>query len=123
MRRAICKRVTNCVVVASTAIGPATRPGRLALTILARRDRRLARLLAPLPSAKARMDALGNILFVAEGGICTTEASDPLYEELKRNSRGCWAGLSATALAEGVSIMTDAIPALTEIRADIMGAI
>ncbi len=58
------------------------------------------------------MDALTNLLFVVEGGVCTTELSDPLYLELKTHSLGCWAGLPGPALAEGLAIMTDAIPAL-----------
>lgn len=48
-----------------------TRPGRVALMTLARQDRRLASLLAHLPTAKARMDALTNLLFAVEGARCT----------------------------------------------------
>jgi len=55
------------------------------------------------------MDALVNILFVVEGGVCTTELSDPLYEELKSYSLGSWTNLTAAALAEGVSVMGEAI--------------
>jgi hypothetical protein len=74
-----------------------------------------------LATNKARMDALVNLLFVVEGGVCTQELADPLYEELKIHSLGCWAGLSAPALAEGLAIMADAIPALNDIRADLVG--
>jgi hypothetical protein len=97
-----------------------TRPGRAALMTLARQDRRLAKLLAPLATAKARMDALVNLLFVVEGGVCTVELSDPLYDELKRHSQGCWAGLPKLALLEGLAIMSDAIPILNDIRSDLV---
>jgi hypothetical protein len=99
-----------------------TRPGRAALMTLARQDRRLASLLAPLPTAKARMDALTNLLFVVEGGVCTSELSDPLYEELKSYSQGCWAGLSKRALTDGLTIMADALPALNGIRSELVSA-
>jgi hypothetical protein len=98
-----------------------TRPGRIALMALARQDGRLARFLAPLPTAKARMDALTNLLFVAEGGVCTTELSDPLYDELKSFSLGCWTGLPRSILGEGLAIMASALPALNRIRADLVG--
>jgi hypothetical protein len=107
--------------VPSYALDGFTRPGRVALLTLARQDRRLGKLLAPLPTAKARMDALVNLLFVVEGGVCTPELSDPLYDELKRHSLGCWAGLQAAELAEGFAIMTDAIPALNDIRQTVSG--
>jgi hypothetical protein len=102
--------------VPSYALDGFTRPGRVALLTLARHDRRLAKLLSPLATTKARMDALVNLLFVVEGGICTAELSDPLYDELKRYSLGCWSGLSKLALDEGLSIMSDAVPTLNDIR-------
>jgi len=100
-----------------------TRPGRLALSMLARRNLQLTRLLGPLPSARARMDALGNILFAVEGGLCSTELSDRLFDELKLHSQGCWTGLSPGPMAAAMSVMQEALPALNEIRADVMGAI
>jgi hypothetical protein len=107
--------------IPSYAIDGYTRPGRVALLTLSRHDRRLAKLLSPLPTAKARMDALVNLLFVVEGGVCTQELSDQLYEELKSFSLGCWTGLPAASLAEGLAIMADAIPALNDIRETVSG--
>lgn len=106
----------------SYALDGYTRPGRLALLTLSRQDYGLRRLLARLPTARARMDALTSLLFVVEGGVCTSELSDPLYDELKTFSLGCWSGLLGSALAEGLAIMKGAIPALNEIRADLATA-
>lgn len=93
-----------------------TRPGRAALSKLGWYDRNLAKLLSTLHTPSERTAALVNLLFVAEGGVCTTELSDPLYNELKVHSAGCWSGLSGNALADGVATMSEAIPALNEFR-------
>lgn len=93
-----------------------TRPGRAALSKLGWHDRKLAKLLSTLHSSSERTTALVNLLFVAEGGVCTTELSDPLYNELKVHSAGCWSGLSGNALSDGIAMMSEAIPALNEFR-------
>jgi hypothetical protein len=101
--------------VPSYALDGFTRLGKEALSQLALSDRRVATVVSGL-RGKARSDALTYLQFEAEGGICTLELSDPLYEELKQLALGCWTGLPRKAIPEAIEIMRDAVPALNDIR-------
>lgn len=102
--------------VPSYALDGFTRLGKEALAQLARSDRRISSVVGGL-KGKARSDALTYLLFEAEGGICTQEVSDPLHDELKRLSLGCWTGLPMAAIPDAVEVMHAAVSALNEIRA------
>jgi hypothetical protein len=106
--------------VPSYAIDGYTRPGRRALAALVGQDRQFRALLGRLKGSNRRLAALTNLLFAVEGGICTTELSDRLYDELKAHSIGCWSDLPQHEFHDGLAIMRDAIPSLNEIRAQIM---
>jgi hypothetical protein len=95
-----------------------TRLGQEALTQLARSDRDVAHIVRSL-KGRARMDALTYLLFEVEGGVCTRELSDPLYDELKRLSLGCWTGLPREIIAEGTETMRAALAALNDIREEL----
>lgn len=103
----------------SYALDGYTRAGRIALMTLSKRNLALAEAVRPLPSSKERMEALTNLLFAVEGGVCTTEISDPLYDELKQYSLGCWTGLPSESLSNGLNAMAGAVPELNAIRADV----
>jgi len=92
-----------------------TRLGKAALAQLAHSNRNLERLVCSL-RGKARSDALTYLLFEAEGGVCTTELSDPLHDELKWLSWGCWTGLPREVLNEAIETMRTAVPQLNDIR-------
>ncbi len=124
-----CKLVTRTVPPSPLVSGlPAycadgyTQPGRLALVEVGRHDQGLRRVLSWLPSSKSRASCLRELLFVVEGGISTTELVDPLYEELKTHSVGCWSGLPKEALPEAFAAMRAAIPQLNWLRAQILKA-
>lgn len=107
--------------VPSYALCGFTRVGQEALAHLARSDGNVARVVRAL-RGKARSDALTYVLFEAEGGLCSLEMSDLLYDELKALALGCWTGLPRTAVPEAIEIMRAAIPALNNIRADMAKA-
>jgi len=92
-----------------------TRLGQEALTLLSRSDRDVARVVGAL-RGKARMDALTYLLFEADGGVCTQELSDPLYEELKSLALGCWTGLPREIIPDAIETMRAALPILNDIR-------
>ncbi len=99
-----------------------TRAGKQALELLFWATPRLQSLLKPLMSRSAKMKALAALLFVVEGGVCTEEISDPLYDELKCVSRGRWSGLPAEVIPEALEAMRDALPHLNQLRQEIWGA-
>ncbi len=101
------------------AIDGYTRAGKQALELLFWANPRLQSLLKPLKSRSAKMKALAALLFVVEGGVCTEEISDPLYDELKHISRGRWSGLPAEVILEALEAMGDAIPHLNQLRQEI----
>jgi hypothetical protein len=101
--------------VPSYALDGYTRPGRAALTELAVRTPNLRCLLRGLRGAKP-MQALTCLIFEAEGGICTQEISDPLSQELRTRSLGCWSGLGPSVFEEGLSLMRGLIPTLNDLR-------
>ena len=98
-----------------------TRTGKHALELLFWATPRLQSLLKPLKSRSAKMKALAALLFEAEGGVCTEEVSDPLYDELKHVSRGRWSGLPAEVIPEALEAMCEAIPHLNQLRQEIWG--
>lgn len=98
-----------------------TRTGKQALELLFWATPRLQSLLKPLKSRSAKMKALAALLFVVEGGVCTEEISDPLYDELKHVSRGRWSGLPAEVVPEALEAMGDALPHLNQLRQEIWG--
>lgn len=98
-----------------------TRAGKQALELLFWATPRLQRLLKPLKSRSAKMKTLAALLFVVEGGVCTEEVSDPLYDELKCVSRGRWSSLPAEVVSEPLEAMRDAIPHLNQLRQEIWG--
>ena len=104
--------------VPSYALDGFTRLGQWALARLARSHRAVGEVVGGL-RGNARSDALTYLLFEAEGGICTTEVSDPLYDELKRLALGCWTGLPRAAVPHAIEIMRDAVPRLNDIRQDL----
>lgn len=104
--------------VPSYALDGFTRVGQWALARLARSDRAVGGVVDGLRGNR-RSDALTYLLFEAEGGICTTELSDPLYDELKRLALGCWTGLPRAAVPDAIEIMRDAVPRLNDIRQDL----
>ncbi len=105
--------------VPSYALCGFTRLGQEALAQLAQSDRNVARVVRNL-RGRARSDALTYLSFEAEGGVCTQEVSDPLYEELKNLALGCWTGLPRRAVSDAIGIMRDAVPVLNELRAGLM---
>ncbi|MEQ9590706.1 MAG: hypothetical protein RJS97_22380 [Parvibaculaceae bacterium] len=98
-----------------------TRTGKQALELLFWATPRLQSLLHPLQSRSAKMKALAALLFVLDGGVCTEEISDPLYDELKHISRGRWSGLPAELVPEALVAMRDALPHLNQLRQEIWG--
>lgn len=98
-----------------------TRAGKQALELLFWATPRLQSLLKPLKSRSAKMKALAALLFVVEGGICTEEVSDPLYDELKCVSRGRWSGLPGEMVPEALEVMRTALPHLNQLRQEIWG--
>ena len=99
-----------------------TRAGKQALELLFWATPRLQTLLKPLKSRSTKMKALAALLFVVEGGICTEEVSDPLYDELKCVSRGRWSGLPAEVVPEALDVMCTALPHLNQLRQEIWGS-
>ena len=98
-----------------------TRAGKQALELLFWATPRLQALLKPLKSRSDKMQALAALLFVVEGGVCTQELSDPIYDELKHVSRGRWSGLSSEMIPEALEAMLEAIPHLNQLRQEIWG--
>jgi len=98
-----------------------TRAGKQALELLLWATPRLQSLLTALESRSAKMKALAALLFVVEGGICTEEISDPLYDELKYISRARWSGLPPEVIPEALEVMREAIPHLNRLRQEIWG--
>lgn len=98
-----------------------TQVGKQALELLFWATPRLQSLLKPLKSRSAKVKALAALLFVVEGGICTEEVSDPLYDELKYISQGRWSGLPAEVVPEALEAMCTALPHLNQLRHEIWG--
>lgn len=94
--------------------------GRMAIAELARREPGIRKVLSWVSTPKLRSTCLRELLFAVEGGVCTEERVDPLYEELRTYSRGCWSGLPREALPEAFAIMEQAIPLLNWIRGQLM---
>ena len=92
-----------------------TRLGKEALSILAKSNQGISRFVRHL-QGQARSNALQYLLFEVEGGVCTTEISDLVRDELRRLAFGCWIGLPRDVLPEAVATMRDAIPQLNSIR-------
>ncbi|MEO5951565.1 MAG: hypothetical protein ABIQ44_03765 [Chloroflexia bacterium] len=103
------------------AIDGYTAPGRVALARLGRLDSRLTRITSILSTPQKRLACLTSLLFVVEGGICSQELSDPLYEELKASSLGCWTGLSRRVLPQALEAMRIALPLLDQLRDEVLG--
>ena len=99
-----------------------TLVGKQALELLFWATPRLQGLLKSLKSRSAKMNALAALLFVVEGGVCTEEVSDPLYDELKHVSRGRWSELPAEMIPEALDAMLEAIPHLNQLRQEILGS-
>lgn len=102
--------------IPSYALDGYTRAGKHALELLFRANAHLQEILKPLNSRSRLMKALAALLFVVEGGVCTEEVSDPLYDEIKHVSRGRWTGLPADVIPEALEAMQAAIPELNDIR-------
>jgi len=96
-----------------------TRTGTQALELLLWATPRLQSLLKPFESRSAKTKALSALLFVVEGGICTQEISDPLYDELKYISRARWSGLPPEVIPEALGAMREALPHLNRLRQEI----
>ncbi len=96
-----------------------TRLGKQALELLFWSTPRLQGLLKSLKSRSAKMKALSALLFVVEGGVCTEEISDPLYDEIKHVSRGRWSGLPAEVVPVALEAMREALPHLNQLRLEI----
>ncbi len=99
-----------------------TRIGKQALELLFWATPRLQTLLKSLKTRSAKMKALSALLFVVEGGVCTEEISDPLYDELKHVSQGRWSGLPAEMVPEALEAMQETIPHLNQLRLEIWGS-
>lgn len=96
--------------------------GKQALELLFWATPRLQRVLKCLKTRSAKMKALSALLFVVEGGVCTEEISDPLYDELKQVSRGRWSGLPAETVPDALEAVREAIPHLNQLRLEIWGS-
>jgi hypothetical protein len=107
----------------SYAIDGFTRPGRAALSILLDSSPTLRGLLRSLPTKRARIDAISNLLFDVEGGVCLTEPNDSLGVELSALSKGCWSGLRGAELKHGLAEMKLLLPVLNGIRSEVMSQI
>ena len=99
-----------------------TRAGKHALKLLFWATPRLQELLNPLRNQTRKLKALATLLFVVEGGVCTEEISDPLYDELKHVSLGRWSGLPAEMIPEALQVMREAIPHLNQLRQENWGS-
>jgi hypothetical protein len=99
-----------------------TRAGKQALELLFWATPGLQSFLKPLKSRSAKIKVLAALLFVVEGGVCTEEISDPLYDELKQVSRGRWSGLPVEVIPEALAEMQEAIPHLNQLRQETWGA-
>lgn len=106
----------------SYALDGYTQPGREALSHLQNSNRELQAVLAEINDPRQRLKTLSALLFVVEGGVCTEEISDPLYDELKHVSVGRWSGLPAETIPDAIEVMRTAIPELNEIRERVYAA-
>ncbi len=102
--------------IPSYALDGYTRAGKQALELLFRSNPNIQKALNSLTSRSRQLKALAALLFVVEGGICTQEIADPIFDELKHISRGRWSGLPTHVLPEALELMQDAIPELNDIR-------
>lgn len=100
----------------SYALDGYTRAGKQALEKLFRANSDIQKILKSLTSRSRQMKALAALLFVVEGGLCTAEVSDPLYDEIKHISRGRWTGLPADVISEALEVVQVSIPELNNIR-------
>lgn len=99
-----------------------TRAGKHALELLFWARPGLQALLSSLKSRSAKLKALAALLFEVEGGVCTREVSDPLYDELKHISKARWSGLSVELIPEALEAMGEALPHLNQLRQEIWGS-
>ena len=103
----------------SYALDGYTRAGRLALERLYWSNRDLQELLGGLKSQSTKLKAVAALLFEVEGGVCTQEISDPLYDELKRVSKARWSGLPVDLIPDALAAMRVAIPHLNQLRQEV----
>ena len=107
--------------VPAWALDQYTREGRIAFGRFLRTGCRAARRLCSLVPAGRRLDALGSLVFSAEGGLLTRRIRWPLGDELRRRFDTECHGIDASAAVELLDLLKADIPVLNRVRAEVMG--
>lgn len=109
--------------VPAWAIDRYTRPGRTALNHLLRRNAGMASWADTLQRRSNGVQMAGELLFRVEGQCLHRRAAGPSGDSLQERWEQDCSGLTAEALASGITALRNAMTELNEIRAEVLGEV